>query len=196
MQKHPLKSSDRPRVLLRRTYSSMAIAKLSALFLSSLIACASPAQNFSSGSDGSYGPLNITSNTTLTLPSNGTFNCTTITIASGATLTFNRNPLNTPVYLLATSNVLLNGYIDVSGKQGSGSSRGEGGPGGFDGGNPGLGPSVPPGAGYGPGGGKGGPDDNTDNSAGAGAYGSVPAAGNSTNKGASYGSPLLVPLKI
>src|SRR2546421_12242174 len=141
------------------------------LLIGSLTAARSPAAAFSSGSDGSYGPLNITSNTTLDLGSNGIFNCTTITVGSGATLTFNRNPLNTPVYLLATSNVVIDGSIDVSGKVGSNipAFRGEGGPGGFDGGNPGLGPDVPPGAGYGPGGGKGGTDNAGEGvSAGAG----------------------------
>src|SRR5881296_1745549 len=76
-------------------------------------------QPFSSGSDGSYGPLNITSDTTLDLPTNGIFNCTTISVARSMTLRFNRNPLNTPVYLLATSNVVIDGVIDVSGKNGS-----------------------------------------------------------------------------
>ena len=44
------------------------------------------AQGFTSGSDGSYGPMNITSNTTLQLPPDGIFRCTTINIAAGATL--------------------------------------------------------------------------------------------------------------
>ena len=48
---------------------------------------------FNSGSDGSYGALNITSNTTLALPTNGIFHCTTITVASNVTLDFTSNPL-------------------------------------------------------------------------------------------------------
>ena len=63
--------------------------------------------------------MNITTNTTLALPTNGIFNCTTITIASGATLKFNPNALNTPVYLLATNDVTINGTIDVSGSLGT-----------------------------------------------------------------------------
>src|SRR5579863_7957993 len=78
-----------------------------------------PAQGFVSGSDGSYGALNITSNTTVAMPSNGVFNCTTITIAQGATLTFTPNALNTPVYLLATGNVVITGTIDVRGAGGT-----------------------------------------------------------------------------
>ena len=43
------------------------------------------AQGFTSGSTGSDGPLNITTNTTLDLPTNGIFNYTTITVDQGAT---------------------------------------------------------------------------------------------------------------
>ncbi len=173
--------------------------KMTALSLLAVSAVASHslAQNFSSGSDGSYGPINITSNTTLDLPTNGIFNCTTISVAANATLSFNRNPLNTSVYLLATGDVAINGTIDVSGKPGSTSPPigGAGGPGGFDGGVPGdnAGP-IPPGAGYGPGGGKGGVYADAVSGAGSGSYGSIASSGNSTNKGAIYGSPLLVPL--
>ena len=86
------------------------------------------AQAFDCGSTGAYGAMNITSSTNLQLPPDGIFNCTTITVASGATLTFSNNSLNTPVYLLATGDVTINGTIDVS-------ALGRlGGPGGFDGG--------------------------------------------------------------
>src|SRR5437899_5438143 len=104
---------------------------LTVALLASIAAAASlSAQVFSSGSDGSYGALNVTTNTTLDMPPNGIFNCTTITVASGATVKFRRNPLNTPVYLLATSNVTINGRIDVSGTDGRQALAGEGGPGG------------------------------------------------------------------
>ena len=158
----------------------------------------SPGQEFNSGSDGSYGPLNITSNTTLSMPSNGVFHCTTIDIAAGTTLRFLRNALNTPVYLLATSNVTVRGIVDVSGFDANPSipTGGAGGPGGFDGGKPGFGASVPPGAGYGPGGGRGGAtvSGSTANSHGGGAYGTVGPSNSTTNKGATYGSPLLIPM--
>src|SRR5262245_11852292 len=91
------------------------------------------AQTFNSGSDGSYGPLTITSNTTLEVPANGIFHCTTIDVAPATTLTFRRNFFNTPVYLLATSNVAIRGAIDLAGAAGSTSAGGLGGPGGFDG---------------------------------------------------------------
>lgn len=99
------------------------------------------AQPFDSGSDGSYGAMNITGNTTLDLPPDGIFHCTTITVAFGATLRFNRNALNTPVWLLATGDVTISvaGTIDVSGGGASGRLPGVGGPGGFDGGEGGYG---------------------------------------------------------
>lgn len=168
------------------------------LALASLSAAAALAQGFSSGSDGLYGPMNITANTTLDLPANGKFNCTTITVAQGITLKFNRNLLNTPVYLLATGDVTINGTIDVSGRDASGSPPigGLGGPGGFDGGLPGIdSSSIPPGAGYGPGAGKGGIANSANpGSVGAAGYGSAASGGLSTNHGGIYGSPLLVPL--
>jgi hypothetical protein len=166
-----------------------------AALMTALGAASSFGQAFSSGSDGSYGPLNITSNTTLNMPANGIFNCTIINIGSGFTLKFNRNPLNTPVYLLATGDVVITGTIDVSGKNGSASppTGGDGGPGGFDGGEPGSTP-VAPGAGFGPGGGLAGSANATASGAGAGGYGGSGGGGTSTNHGAVYGTPLLIPM--
>ena len=150
-------------------------------------------QSFSSGSDGSYGPMNITANTTLTMPSNGVFNCTTINIGPGATLRFTSNPLNTPVYLLATGDVTIAGSIDLSGQSGNSVVGGPAGPGGFAGGSPGS-VSVPPGAGFGPGAGVGGSGNINTDGAGAAAYGNVYSSGTSTNKGSVYGNALLIPL--
>ena len=107
---------------------------------------------FTSGSTGADGPLNVTSNTTLDLPPDGIFNFTTINVASGAALTFNRNPLNTPVYLLATGDVLVSGFVHVNGQDAVGGIPGKGGPGGFDGGYSSF-PGFPAGSGQGPGGG-------------------------------------------
>ena len=151
------------------------------------------AQAFSSGSDGSYGPLNITTDTTLPMPTNGVFNCTTITVATGKTLTFARNPLNTPVYLLATGDVNIVGTIDVSGSQGNSVIGGQGGPGGFDGGSPGS-VGVPPGAGHGPGAGLPGTGDNTLSGAGGASFGDYFGYGRSTNVGQVYGNALLIPM--
>ncbi|MBI2926317.1 MAG: hypothetical protein HYY24_11510 [Verrucomicrobia bacterium] len=163
------------------------------LFLSA--ACGSVSgQTFNAGSDGSYGPLDIATDTTLDVAGNGVFHCTTINIAAGVTLSFNPNPLNTPVYLLATSDVTIAGRIDISGRAGNSTDGGPAGPGGFPGGKPGSGLAVPPGAGYGPGAGKGGELNASASGAGAGGYGTLPPFGTSINNGRTYGSPLLIPL--
>ncbi len=154
----------------------------------------SNAQPFSSGSDGSYGAMNITNNTVLDLPPNGIFNCTTINVAPGVTLSFRTNAHNTPVYLLATSNVTIRGTINLSGSDGGDGFAGMGGPGGFDGGLPEVLGGEKPGDGYGPGGGKGGDYTGGVTSAGGGSYATTGSFGSSTNRGAVYGNSLLIPL--
>jgi len=142
---------------------------------------------FNSGSTGADGPLNVTSNMTLNLPTNGIFNCTTITILNGATLSFSKNPLNTPVYLLATGDVIINGTIDVSG------SASSAGPGGFDGGFGSI-HGTPNGDGFGPGGGKNDPlGPGSPTMAGVFAFVS-PSNGSSGGNSNIYGNTLLSPL--
>lgn len=108
---------------------------------------------FNLGSNGSYGPMNITQNTTLQMPEDGIFHCTTVTISNGATLSFSKNAANTPVHLLATGDIIFNNQngvaINVGGSSSIGVAAGAGGPGGFDGGQGG----DEPGDGAGPGGG-------------------------------------------
>ncbi len=152
---------------------------------------------FDSGSDGSYGPLVVSASdpdsVVLDLPADGIIHATTVSIAVGHTLFFNRNPLNTPVIILATGDVVLDGRINVSGANGSSSTGGLGGPGGFNGGSPGA-DSIPPGAGYGPGAGlPGDRSGNTPTAAGGAAYGTKPLANSNAQDGNVYGSPLLVP---
>lgn len=155
-------------------------------------------QEIDLASDGSDGALNIVADTVLDLPPDGVLNLTTLTVAEGVTLSFNRNPLNTPVYLVCSGAVEINGTIDVSGGASSQTSGGAGGPGGFDGGEPGFN-DAPPGAGLGPGGGLGGPAgrafQNDGNAVGPGAYlNAGTQSGRSSRKGTPYGSGLLVPL--
>jgi hypothetical protein len=153
------------------------------------------AQTFSSGSTGADGAFTPTASVTLTLPGNGVFNFTSVTIPPGVTVRFTRNVANTPVTLLATGNVSIAGTLDVSASSGGnvvngtflGSNAGIGGSGGFDGGNGANGvASTIGGAGLGPGGGGSG--------AGAGfatAGGIVSATG---APGAPYGNAELLPL--
>lgn len=136
------------------------------------------AQQFSSGSTGADGPLNVTQNTVLDLPPDGIFHFTTIAIGSGATLTFRKNAHNTPVYLLASGDVTITGQIAVN-------AQGQlGGPGGFDGGYAPF-QGFPAGAGQGPGGGVPG-------SQATSKYGVYAVAtGNNNN---TYGNTLISPL--
>ena len=165
----------------------MKITNLTALAaLATLLGLAgASAAPFNSGSTGAYGPINITSNTTLAMPADGVFHCTTINVGSGFTLRFTRNALNTPVYLLATGAVTIPGTIELSGTQNAGGAPGVGGPGGFDGGYGGfgIGANTIGGDGQGPGGGR-----NISQWWGAA---HVAALGLNTNK---YGNALCSPL--
>ena len=152
-------------------------------------------QAFSSGSTGADGDLMVTNNLTLNLPPDGIFNFNTITVDAGRTLTFNRNPLNTPVYLLARSNVTIIGVINVNGKDRPGNYMGgAGGPGGYDGGFGGFisdTNTLLGGAGKGPGGGLRGQNGSF---VGSGAYGTVVKVAGTSRSGTNYGNPLLIPL--
>jgi hypothetical protein len=157
------------------------------------------AQTFSSGSTGADGAFAPTSPTTVQVPESGVFNFTTVTIIAGADVTFKRNSRNTPVIILATGDVKIDGNIFVEGFGGLDSGGGgQGGPGGFDGGAGGVpyGANVNGGSGNGPGGGGAGIGSGRPGggagfaAAGApGAGGTNPAAG-----GARYGSKSLQPL--
>lgn len=146
---------------------------------------------FSSGSNGSYGPLNVTSGTvTLTVPADGIFHCTTINVTGGL-LKFTPNAKNTPVYLLATGDVTISSNISVDGSPSNNATGGKGGPGGYVGGNGAMG-GLPAGDGQGPGGGKAG--DTTFGTAGSAAAGAYGAQGGLPRNGAAYGNALLIPL--
>jgi len=75
---------------------------------------AAHAQTFSSGSTGADGPFAPTSDVTLTLPPDGVFNFTTVTIPAGVTVRFTRNTANTPVTLLATGDVTIAGTLPAA----------------------------------------------------------------------------------
>jgi hypothetical protein len=92
------------------------------------------------------------------------FNFTTVNIGPNITVRFTRNVANTPVFILATGDVTINGTIDVSGEPSQNRTGNlnaivtpRGGPGGFDGGTAALGiapnPDLGGPAGNGPGGG-------------------------------------------
>lgn len=154
------------------------------------------AQSFNNGSTGALGDVVIDSNTTVALPPDGILHYRSLRVNAGSTLRFTRNEHNTPVYILSQGDVVIAGTIDVSGQESPVNLPigGAGGPGGFDGGKPGF-AEMPPGAGYGPGAGRGGiSDDDAPNGAGSGSFGSRSPAWRNSNKGAVYGSKLLIPL--
>jgi hypothetical protein len=170
------------------------------LFLIGWTALAAPVGAFDSGSTGARGPIDVPAGAseTIQLPADGIIHATTVTLGADATLSFIRNELNTPVYLLATGDVTLNGtgsiasLITVKGSDTTDSDGGVAGPGGFDGGKGGF-EATPPGPGQGPGGGAGGQCNTTVAGAGSAGHRTVPSGG-STNHGAAYGSTSLVPI--
>lgn len=177
-----------------KTYHTLFTASL----LAGSVLFTTHAETFSSGSDGSLGELNVTTaDVTVTLPPDGRLNYTTVTIAAGKFLRFERNARNTPVFLLAQGDVEVKGIIVLSGQAGPDTRiSGLGGPGGFDGGKPGVsgfGANIPPGDGYGPGGGGGGDASLSATGAGSGGH-ATRGKGNSSFEGSAYGSPLLIPL--
>ena len=145
-------------------------------------------QQFASGSTGADGALNVTENTVLQLPPDGIFHFTTVTVAEDTELSFRKNALNTPVYILATGEISILGVINVSGGNNDSALPGEGGPGGFDGGQGGT---TPPGDGLGPGAGLGRSDAGP---AGDAAFGKLATRNSTELDGSTYGNSLLVPL--
>lgn len=172
-------------------------------------ASAAPFVSGSTGADGAFAPQ---ATTDVQLPESGIFNVTTVNIPTGVTVTFRKNSTNTPVTILATGDVVINGTIDVSGANGASvvdglsaddTLPGVGGPGGGNGGfgankavpgsagGGGLGPGAgAPGAGYFSG--------TTSYATGGGGAGFATAGtdgpGTSGSKGLAYGAASLLPL--
>jgi hypothetical protein len=110
----------------------------------------SPAQ-VNSGSNGSDGALNPTSNLVIDMADHpdGIYHYTSVNIPAGVTVTFVPNANNKPVVWLVQGNCTINGNVDVSGKSSGTGVGGTAGPGGGMGGRGGVAPS----SGSGPGGG-------------------------------------------
>jgi hypothetical protein len=164
------------------------------------------AASFHSGSTGADGALDVTQNTELQLPPDGVFNFTTVTVASGATLTFKKNEQNTPVTILATGDVVIQGTVDIRGKNGNYLIPGAGGPTAFEGGVGGSMLQIGR-RGEGPGGGFGGSPKTSGNTGGgtgggggfstSGATGGTGATSNTATPGAggiAYGNERIIPL--
>jgi hypothetical protein len=179
----------------QRVRLALGIGIATSLLATSHAALAQTFTSGSNGSDGAFSPTCLPSPCTVSiaLPPSGIFNFTTLTVPTGVTVKFTRNPTNTPAVILATGDVLVAGTIDVSGGRGGDGlgatsllpTAGAGGPGGFDGGNGSNGIDAAAnslgGAGLGPGGGVGNC---------GGSFGG-PGDGCGT---VIYGTPSLVPL--
>ena len=107
----------------------------------SLLSASVFAETFLSGSTGADGAIDATTfasddTVELTLPADGVLHFTSVTVPTGKTLKFIPNGKNTPVSLLATGDVLIEGTIDISGQSATNPSLagGLGGPGGWPGG--------------------------------------------------------------
>src|SRR5262245_8395477 len=107
----------------------MRTKNLTALLTMGILSAAGSAQAVC---DGASPSIAVAANETKTvpLPANGRLECTTVTVAGNGTLTFTRNPLNTPVFILATGDIVVSGRIDIRGREGTSSPPlgGAGGP--------------------------------------------------------------------
>ena len=159
---------------------------------------------FISGSTGADGAFSPPTSQSIQVPESGTFNFTTINIPTGVTVTYTRNSKNTPVAILATGDVTIQGTINVAGVVGlNNGGGGRGGPGGYDGGAAGFGFDTFVGAtADGPGGGGGGSSTNGTSLSGgggggyasAGVNGGVQSGAIAGAAGPKYGSSTLLPL--
>lgn len=159
---------------------------------------------FDSGSTGADGDFAPTTNTALQIPESGIFNYGSVTIPSGVMITFKKNSKNTPVTILATGDVVINGTISVNGSDGNYIVGSVGGPGGFDGGVGGV--TAQTGRrGEGPGGGTGGTGRSDSyycaGGGGGGGYGANGSAGTTACSaypggagGTAYGNERILPL--
>lgn len=145
-----LKEAKRETIALRFLRSFAAI--VSSLLLAGTAAHA----QVNSGSNGSDGAFNPTTNIVINMADHptGIYHYTSVNVPTNVTVTFIPNANNTPVVWLVQGNVVINGTVDVSGKAGGGVGEGGGlgGPGGYKGGEGNHGDSSATG-GQGPGGG-------------------------------------------
>ena len=151
-----------------------------------LVTVAAQAQ-VNSGSNGSDGAFNPTTNTVINMADHpdGIYHYTSVNISNGVLVTFIPNANNTPVVWLVQSNCFITGTVDVSGQPPSGSAGGLGGPGGYRGGIGGVSPT----AGQGPGGGLA-----ESRVGGNASFGSDGYTTEGLQPGPKYGNGFLIPL--
>ena len=157
-----------------------------------LVWCVNANAQIVTGSNGSDGALNPTTNIVINMADHpdGIYQYTSVNISNGVTVTFIPNANNTSVVWLVQTNVVINGIVDVSGQSGNATIGGAGGPGGWAGGSGGSLPS----SGQGPGAG-GASTTNSDPTGGCASFGSAGSSGNGGGfAGQLYGNSFLIPL--
>jgi hypothetical protein len=80
-----------------------------------------------SGSNGSDGAFNPTTNTVINMANhpNGIYQYTSVNIPTNVTVTFIPNANNSPVTWFVQSNAIINGTVNVSGQNGNESVAGK-----------------------------------------------------------------------
>ena len=120
------------------TVSWRSLRSFAAIAVGFLLAGTAAQAQVNSGSNGSDGAFNPTTNTVINMADHpdGIYQYTSVNISNGVTVTFIPNANNTPVAWLIQSNVVINGTVDVSGQDFPyNGPPGLGGPGGYRGGN-------------------------------------------------------------
>lgn len=173
---------------LRRSSPLSRLSHLAFLITSVSIFAFGVLAQVNSGSNGSDGALNPTTNLVINMADHpdGIYHYTSVNISNGVTVTFIPNANNTPVTWLVQLSCTVNGTIRLDGSDYT-SSGGLGGPGGYRGGNGGI-PTA--GNGLGPGGGMAGA---WGGNASFGTLGSTSGT-NQALAGPIYGNNFLLPL--
>jgi hypothetical protein len=162
------------------------------------LVCAGASAQVNTGSNGSDGAFNPTTNTVINMANhpNGIYQYTSVNIPANVTVTFIPNANNSPVTWLVQGSCVISGTVDVSGQYSSGISPGQGGPGGGAGGYGGQGTSWLAHRGAGLGGGDAGQYNINPSYGGGGSYATVGGGGSGSvaAAGLTYGNKYLLPL--
>lgn len=152
-----------------------------------LLACLGAHAQVNTGSNGSDGAFNPTTNIVINMADHpdGIYQYTSVNISNGVAVTFIPNANNTPVVWLVQSDCTISGTVAVSGNGMIAPVGGNGGPGGWRGGNGGDGNRD----GQGPGGGMGESGYYSPSSGG-----SFATVGAGSHPGNTYGNQFLLPL--
>ena len=167
--------------------------KILSLLTGALALATTAIAQVNSGSNGSDGALNPTSDLVIDMADHpdGIYHYTSVNIPAGVTVSFIPNAANTPVVWLAQQQVLISGSVNLNGHEINFATGQPGGPGGFAGGAAPAG-GNPPHLGQGPGGGGVDPAD-AQQVGGNAAYG-LEAATSGHPSGSIYGNKFLLPL--